>query len=72
MTKIEKKNNRGTWIRKRFQVKEHGGIAVNLRGIEKTKFPLLLKEGWPGRLIIIYIQQCYPRPGWLIGEMYRI
>src|SRR5665647_608398 len=30
------------------------------------KFPLLLKEGWSGRLIILYIQYFISRPGWLI------
>jgi len=30
------------------------------------KFPLLLKEGWSGELIIIYIQYFISRPGWLI------
>ncbi len=30
------------------------------------KFPLLLKEGWSGRLIILYIQNFISRPGWLI------
>ena len=30
------------------------------------KFPLLLKEGWSGRLIILYIQHFVSRPGWLI------
>ena len=30
------------------------------------KFPLLLKEGWSRRLIILYIQYFISRPGWLI------
>jgi len=30
------------------------------------KFPLLLKEGWSGRLIILYLQYFISRPGWLI------
>ena len=30
------------------------------------KFPLLLKEGWSWRLIILYIQYSISRPGWLI------
>jgi hypothetical protein len=55
MAKIEKKSNRSTWIRKSFQVKGHGGIAVNLRRIEKTKFPRLFKEGWPGQVILSFL-----------------
>jgi hypothetical protein len=41
-----------------------GGIAVNLRlelEIRRLKkFPLLLKEGWPGRMIINVLQRLIP------------
>jgi hypothetical protein len=37
---------------------------------QHKKFPLLLKEGWLGRLIIRPLHSFIPQPGWLILEEY--
>ena len=47
--------------------------GINLENYSNIfNFPLLLKEGWSGRLIILYIQYFLSRPGWLILSLVLI